>query len=80
MKISSYLPNISLVPDGEESVCNAGHPDLIPRLGLSPREGNGYPNFPLEKGMGTHSNILPWRIPRRLAGYSPWRSQKVGYH
>ena len=27
---------------------------------------------PLEKGMATHSNILPWRIPlRTLVGYSP---------
>ena len=30
---------------------------------------------PLERGMATHSSILPWRIPqteRRLADYSPW--------
>ena len=29
--------------DGEESACNAGDPDLIPGLGRSPGEGNGYP-------------------------------------
>ena len=29
--------------DGKESVCNAGDLGLIPRLGRSPREGNGYP-------------------------------------
>ena len=29
MKISS-LPNISLVPDGKESVCNAGKPGFDP--------------------------------------------------
>ena len=33
---------------------------------------------PLEKGMATHTSILPWIIPRgacgqrSLAGYSPW--------
>ena len=28
--------------------------------------------YPLEKGMATHSSILAWRIPRRsLAGYNP---------
>ena len=29
--------------DGKESACNAGDPDLIPGLGSSPGEGNGYP-------------------------------------
>ena len=28
--------------DGKESACNAGDPGLIPGLGRSPREGNGY--------------------------------------
>ena len=30
--------------------------------------------YPLEKGMTTHSSILAWGIPRteKLAGYSPW--------
>ena len=28
---------------GEESTCNAGDPGLIPGLGRSPAEGNGYP-------------------------------------
>ena len=27
---------------------------------------------PLEKGMATHSNILAWRIPWSLVGYSSW--------
>ena len=28
----------------------------------------------LEKGVATHSNILPWRIPwtEEPGGYSPW--------
>ena len=29
--------------DGKESACNVGDPGLIPRLGRSTREGNGYP-------------------------------------
>ena len=29
--------------DGKESSCNAGNLGLIPRLGRSPGEGNGYP-------------------------------------
>ena len=29
--------------DGKEPACNAGDPDLIPGLGRSPGEGNGYP-------------------------------------
>ena len=29
--------------DGKKSACNAGDLDLIPRLGRSPGEGNGYP-------------------------------------
>ena len=34
---------------------------------------------PLENGMTTQSNILPWRIPhgqRCLVGYSPWSRKK----
>ena len=37
--------------DGEESVCKAGDPGLIPESGRSPGEGNGYP-----------LSILVWRI------------------
>ena len=29
--------------DGKESACNARDPGLIPGLGRSPGEGNGYP-------------------------------------
>jgi len=29
--------------DVKESTCNAGDPALIPRSGISPGEGNGYP-------------------------------------
>ena len=37
---------------GKESACNAGDLGLIPGLGRSPGEGNGYP-----------LSILAWRIP-----------------
>ena len=30
-------------PEGKASACNAGDLGLIPGLGRSPREGNGYP-------------------------------------
>ena len=37
---------------GKESACNAGDPGLIPGLGRSPVEGNGYPlkgiGYPLQ--------------------------------
>ena len=29
--------------EGKESACNAGDPGLIPGLGISPGEENGYP-------------------------------------
>ena len=38
--------------DSKESTCNAGDLGLIPGLGRSPGEGNGYP-----------FSILAWRIP-----------------
>ena len=40
--------------DGKESTCSAEDPGLIPRLGKSPGEGNGYPlqNSCLENSMG----------------------------
>ena len=37
---------------GKESACNAGDLDLIPELGRSPGEGNGYPfQYYLENSM-----------------------------
>ena len=46
--------------DGKESACYAGDTNLIPRLGISPGEGNGNP--------------LPGEFhgQRSLVGYSPW--------
>ena len=43
--IYSFLPLVPGFPsglDGKEFVCNAGDPSLIPGLGRSPGEGNGY--------------------------------------
>ena len=50
--------------DGKESACNAGDPGLIPGLGRSPGEGNGF----------------VWRIPwtEEPGGlYSPWGHRRV---
>ena len=41
--------------DGEEPACNAGDArDAVSILGQED---------PLEKGLATYSNILPWKIP-----------------
>ena len=56
--------------DSKESAYNAGDLGLIPGSGRSlDRED------PLEKGMGTHSNILAWRIPWTE---EPGRLQSMG--
>ena len=47
--------------DSEESVCNAGDLGLIPRLGRSPQEGNGYP---------LQYSYLENSMERSLGGYS----------
>ena len=35
--------------------------------------------YPLEKGMATHSSILAWRIPwtEETGGYSPWGGKEL---
>ena len=50
--------------EGKESACNAGDLSSIP----------GWED-PLEKGMATHSSILPWRIPWTE---EPGRLQSMG--
>ena len=56
--------------DSKESAYNAGDLGLIPGSGRSlDRED------PLEKGMGTHSNIFAWRIPWTE---KPGRLQSMG--
>ena len=54
--------------EGKESVCNVGDQSLIPGLGRSPGEGNGY-----------HSSILAWRIPwkEEPGMLQPMGSQRV---
>ena len=32
---------------------------------------------PLEKETTTHSSIYVWKIPKSLAGYSPWGSRQL---
>ena len=56
--------------DGEESVYNAGDLGLIPGS-----------EDPLEKGMGTHSGILAWRISwsEEPGGLQSIGSQRVGH-
>ena len=65
--------------DGKESTCNAGDPGVIPGLGRSPREGNGYPlqysglensrtEF-LEKSMGLQRVNTTERLSRSEASY-----------
>ena len=66
-----YKNGIRVFPGGsndKESVCSAGDPGLIPGLGMSPGEGNGY-----------HSNILAWRIPwtEEPGGLRSMGSQRV---
>ena len=39
----SYLGLSMVAQISKEFACNAGDPGLIPRLGKSPGEGNGYP-------------------------------------
>ena len=67
---------------GEESVCNARDPGLIPGSGRHPGEGTGYPlqyswaslvsrtvkNLPAVQE--TWVQFLGWEDP--LEGYSPW--------
>ena len=42
-KSTSYLSGFPGDLNGKESACNAGDLGLIPGLGRSPGEGNGYP-------------------------------------
>ena len=55
--------------DGEESVCNAGDPGLIPGSGRSPGEGNGNPL--------QYSCLENPQGQRNLMGYSPWDHKEV---
>ena len=49
--------------DGKESTCNVRDPGLIPGLGRSPGEKNGYP---------LQSSCLEKSTDRGAFGYSPW--------
>ena len=59
--------------DGKASACNAGDPGLIPGLGRSPEEGNGYP---LQySGLENSMDRGVWQVMD-----SPWVSQKVRHN
>ena len=49
----TFFPGKCGDSDGKESACSAGDPSLMPGLGRSPGEGNGYPvqNSSLENSM-----------------------------
>ena len=70
---SSSIHNIAFSggSDNKESVCNAGDPGSIPGQ-----------EDPLEKGMATHSSILPWEIPRteQPGGLQSMALQRVGHN
>ena len=50
--LTGVIPGPGVEPLSLISTCNGGDPDSI--LGWE---------YPLEKGMATHSSILDWRIP-----------------
>ena len=65
--LSRFVPDSSV---GKESTCNAGDPGLIPGLGRSPGEENGYPlQFRNTK-----------RIPRTVPGVTKSRTQLSNFH
>ena len=42
-ELHPLLETSLMISEDKESACNAEDPDLIPELGRSPGEGNGYP-------------------------------------
>ena len=66
---NSAKPSFTGGSDGKESACHAGDPGVIPGLGRSPGEGNGYP-LPL---------FLPGEFhgQRSLDGLQSMGSQRV---
>ena len=59
--VTKWFPRSSA---GKESACNAGDLDVIPGLGRSPGEGNGYPLR--YSGLENSNDRGAW------VGYSPW--------
>ena len=54
--------------DGKESACTAGDLNLIPGLGRSPGEGNGYL---------LHYSRGEFKGQSSLAGYNPWSHKEL---
>ena len=78
---SDYHEELGLLPcngqkglpgglNDKDSACNAGDLGLIPGLGRSPGEGNGYP-----------LHIFGWRIPwtKEPGGLQSMGSQRIRY-
>ena len=67
----------------KESACNSGDMGLIPGLGRSPGERNGYffPVFLYSRYLEAIQDILAWRIPwkEEPGGLQSLGSQKVGH-
>ena len=61
------FPGDSVVKNPSANAGDAGDIGSIPGSGTS-----------LEEEMAAHSNILVWKIPCSLAGYSPWGRKRVG--
>ena len=55
--------------DGKASACNVGDPGLIPGLGRSPGEGNGY-QLQLFLSGESHGQ-------RSLVSYGPWSCKEL---
>ena len=53
LHLLTHFPSIPGASESKESACSTGDPGLIPGLGRSPGEGNGYPlqNSCLENSM-----------------------------
>ena len=73
MLLTHEVPGSS---DSEQPACNAGDPGLIPGLGRSPGEGNGYPlqysflENPMDRGAwwaAVHGVVKSWT---RLSDYN----------
>ena len=79
VKGQTTIPIFLSFPGGSddiESTCKVGDLGLIPRLGRSPGEGNGYP---LQYSWsGKSKNPGEFHGPRNLVGYSPC-GHRVGH-
>ena len=64
--------------DGKESACNAGDPGLIPGLGRSSGEGNGYP--PQYSCLENSSDRGAWQVIVHGVAKSQARLSNFHFH